>query len=110
MVLSTFGPETFRTLHSLTGITPAYPDTDGLRRLIPRQMETLCLSDETVTLPFDSPADMMRHIRATGVNALASTGTVAASRRILSDYPRRPDGTVALTYQPIYIILQKQKL
>lgn len=110
MVFSTFGPETFRTLHSLTGITPAYPDTDALRRLVPPQMETLCLSDETVTLTFDSPADMMRHIRATGVNALASTGTVAASRRILNDYPRRPDGTVTLTYQPIYIILQKRKL
>lgn len=110
MVVSTFGPETFRTLHSLTGITPSYLDVNDLRRIVPRQTDIIAITDETVSITFDSAADMMRHIRATGVNALASTGTVAASRRILNDYPRQEDGSVSLTYQPIYIILQKRKI
>ncbi len=110
MVVSTFGPATFGRLHSLTGITPSYLDVNDLRRIIPRQTDIIAITDETVSITFDSAADMMRHIRATGVNALASTGTVAASRRILNDYPRQEDGSVSLTYQPIYIILQKRKI
>ena len=60
-------------------------------------------------LDFESPADVLRHMKLTGVNSLSrsSRGTVSA-RAIIDHYPMRLDGRYHLTYRPIIMILRKR--
>ncbi len=94
-LISTFGPETMRELE---GISPRLP------YLYPSELPGV-VDTEIITLSFDSPTDIMRHMRLTGVNAL-STGPSHALRAARL-WPRNPDGRYSLTYQPIYIKITK---
>ena len=60
-------------------------------------------------LDFESPADVLRHLKLTGVNSLSrsSRGTVSV-RTIIDRYPMRLDGRYHLTYRPIIMILRKR--
>lgn len=108
VVVSTFGPETYRKFHEITGIEHAYADCAALRAIVPPEFRVDLLESELITLRFDSAAAMMRHVSATGVNAMGSTARIAATRRILRDYPADGDGGYILTYQPIYMILTRK--
>lgn len=104
-VLSTFGPETFQEL-TACGVTPLqYLSTESLRRIVPHELEILELHSGKIMKVFDSPMDALRHCRDTGVNARPSNVSV---REIERRWERMPDGRVALTFQPIYMILRKK--
>lgn len=109
LIVSTFGPLTFREL-AAAGVPPLpYPDAATLRKYISGAgLKTVHISEDLICRRFASPHEVLLHIRATGVNALNATATPAQVRRILSDYPRETDGKATLTYQPIYIIATKQ--
>ncbi len=105
LVLSTFGPATFGEL-TQAGVVPLpYLSVETLRASVPESMELLECHDGIITKVFPTPADVLHHLRDTGVNARPVTSSV---RRILCDYPLRPDGRAALTYNPVYLILQKK--
>lgn len=105
LVLSTFGPQTFHELTQV-GIAPLpYLSETELRRLLPASMEILELSSGLVKKLFDTPLDALHHIKLTGATGRPLIhGTV---RSLISGYPRRPDGRVSLTYQPLFLIARK---
>lgn len=105
LVLSTFGPETFRQL-TAAGVVPLpYLSVEQWRASVPESMEILELHDGIVTRVFATPVDVIRHLRATGVNARRANVSLAG---VLRDYPLAADGRASLTYQPIYMILRKK--
>ncbi|MDE6509378.1 MAG: hypothetical protein K2K99_04155, partial [Muribaculaceae bacterium] len=63
------------------------------------------LHDGVVTRMFATDVDVIRHLRATGVNARPANVSLAG---VLPDYPLAADGRAPLTYQPIYMILRKK--
>ncbi|MBD5373760.1 MAG: DUF452 family protein [Bacteroides sp.] len=104
-VLSSFGPQTFKEL-SQCGVVPLpYLAEDSLRRIIPANMEILELHSGKIIKVFDTPMDALRHCRDTGVNARPSAVSVREIERL---WPRRDDGRVSLTFEPIYLILRKK--
>lgn len=106
LVLSTFGPETFSQL-TRAGVVPLpYLSVDQWRASVPDSMEILELHDSVMTRMFATPVDVIRHLRATGVNARRASVPLT---RIMRDYPLAADGRAPLTYQPIYMILRKKK-
>lgn len=108
LIASTFGPLTFRELAAAGASPLPYPDTTSISRYIEAAgLTTVHLSDEIVEKRFASPHDALRHIQATGANAVSSTASASRVRGILSRYPVASDGTASLTYQPIYIIATK---
>lgn len=105
LVLSTFGPQTFTEL-SQAGVIPLpYFPQESYARIIPPQLEMLELHSGLITKVFDTPLAALKYLRETGVNSRPATCPV---RQIINNYPRRNDGRVSLTYQPIYIILRKK--
>ncbi|MDE6395681.1 MAG: hypothetical protein K2K84_00245, partial [Muribaculaceae bacterium] len=59
-------------------------------------------------LVFDSPREVLEHLRATGVNAINfGESPTAIARRVLRDYPANSDGKYHLTYRPLYLIARK---
>jgi len=108
LIASTFGPLTFRELTAAGAAPLPYPDITGLRRHInDAGLKMTHISDEIIGKRFASAHDVLRHIRATGVNAVGATATAARVRGILANYPLEADGSAILTYQPIYIIASK---
>lgn len=63
--------------------------------------------DEEMVLEFDSPLDVFRHFKLTGVNTM-NTGPVSI-HSALERYPRTPDGLCRLSYHPLFIFIRKKQ-
>lgn len=105
VALASFGPDTYRELEGLAPrLHMVLPAT--LERWAHQHFESVEIDTETLELNFQQPSEALRHIRLTGVNALASPNPTASALRLARRYPCRPDGSCTLTYQPIYMILK----
>lgn len=62
---------------------------------------------ESIDKVFDSAADVFRHLKATGVNALGRTGDVPL-RKVLENYRPHLDGRWHITYKPFSFITRRQ--
>lgn len=109
--ISTFGPETMREIQPSDQPTTRsrFFGIEAIRKMIPEGLIPLYICERTERLSFASPLDALRHIRATGVNALSADASPARARNAMANYPTAPDGQVSLTYTPIYIILQRKE-
>lgn len=59
-------------------------------------------------LDFESPLDVLRHMRLTGVNSLGGGNATARALTVARRYPMMLDGRYHLTYRPMIIILRKK--
>ncbi|WP_295732387.1 pimeloyl-ACP methyl esterase BioG family protein [uncultured Muribaculum sp.] len=106
LVISTFGERNMWELAQVTRLPLRYPTLDELCAMIPDDMRILVASQEEIVTRFDSPQDVLHHLKATGVNGMR--GLSVPLRRIISDYPHTDDNSgVTLTYHPLYIIAEK---
>lgn len=103
LVISTFGPATMHEVVSDSGGRRGFHTTAEMARMMPDTMSIATLTEETTVRTFDTPLDVMRHIRATGVNAIDGSADSAAALRVIRDYPLDPTGKAPLTYQAIYL-------
>ena len=115
LAVSTFGPDNLREIRTLTGDGLAYSDLDALRaQLAAAGFARVHGEEERLTLWFDSPAAVLRHLKLTGATAGSgrrpwTRGQLAAFCR---DYATRygqggGKGSVSLTFHPIYLLAQK---
>lgn len=107
-VISTFGPLTMQEINHTLGKPSPYPTLSSLRRMIPKALSITHLFDESIAATFPSPLDALRHIQLTGVNALNSTSSPSVVRSLIRNYPLDCNGEATITYQPIYIVLEKK--
>lgn len=109
LALSTFGPENFREIKAVTGEGLSYYVSAEVEELLKwggwQVMEKL---EYTEQLSFDSPVEVLRHIKATGVNSIRKTQW---GRRQLTDFETcyramfsTIDNKVTLTYHPVLIV------
>lgn len=76
--------------------------------IVPEGLETVYCTDYSHPLCFDSPIEVFRHLKATGVNSLDRGASEGSSlRAILSRYRPDLDGRYRATYRPIIFILRK---
>lgn len=109
LALTTFGKENFKEIESTMGKGLEYLSRSELESLfIKSGYEIMHSSEYTKSLLFDTPIDVLRHIKATGVNSI-ERDRLTKSR--LLDFENRykelflmEDGRVSLTYHPIIII------
>ncbi|MDE6485553.1 MAG: DUF452 family protein [Duncaniella sp.] len=107
LVMSTYGPDNFRELHAVLGTESGYPSKEDIAAMLPPSLKVEAMSDGKIVMTFNDTAEMLRHIRSTGVNALSRTVSAASTRSLMRDYPRNAAGKVELTYDPIYFIIKK---
>lgn len=105
LVISTFGEHNMRELSQVTNLPLRYLTLSELVGLLPADMRLLASRQEEITMRFDTPKEVMRHLRATGVNGMRGAGIPLS--RIISGYPRNTNGSVTLTYHPLYLIAEK---
>ncbi|MDR2774129.1 MAG: malonyl-ACP O-methyltransferase BioC [Tannerella sp.] len=112
MFLSTFGKNNLKEIRELTGTGLEYVAPEVLKDLFSSCFDVLHLSEEEITVPFNSSAEILSHFRRTGVNANCSgiMRTQSGLRSFCSKYDKMfSDGTkVILTYNPVYLALKKK--
>ncbi|MEX0317217.1 MAG: methyltransferase domain-containing protein [Ruegeria sp.] len=117
LVVSSYGPAQYRELAALgsaaqaPGLRGADLLADAIATTDAGRFDVLEARERTHRLWFDTPRDVLRHLRHTGVNAKASkTWTRADLSQFDTDYRAafgRAD-QVPLTYHPVWIIARKR--
>lgn len=116
MALSTFGPENFREITSTTGQGLEYYPLPQLSDILTASgLQIITREEWTEQQRYPSPTDVLRHLRLTGVNAVAAERwTHSRLRRFEADYRAAYGNTsensgeyVTLTFHPIIIIARK---
>jgi malonyl-ACP O-methyltransferase BioC len=110
--VSTFGEMNFSEINTLTGIGLPYPSADRLKEMLEPYFEVGFFHEDMLTQWFDSPLDVLDHIRKTGVGGVCRRKMgCTATRQLLDNYEKHyssPDGRVSLTWNPIIIIATKK--
>lgn len=112
LAVSTFGPDNLREVKDITGSGLEYPSVHQLERMLSDAgLETLLLHDERIVLNFPSATDILRHLKHTGVTGIVRTQwTPGRLVDFSTEYSSRygaGDGSVPLTYHPVYMIAKK---
>ena len=106
IAVSTFGPDNMHEIAKITGMPLRYYSVEELASMTPAGCRIISVEEEHITKEFDSPREVMHHLKLTGVNAMRNTPTDI--RRLISGYPMT-GGKACLTYHPIYLIIQKEE-
>lgn len=107
-VLSTFVEGNLHQIKNLTGSSLPLLRPDELLRMAGEHFDIVASSVYERDLDFDSPLDVLRHLRLTGVNSLGDGQETARALTIAKRYPMMLDGRFHLTYRPMILILSKK--
>jgi malonyl-CoA O-methyltransferase len=113
VAFSTFGSDNLREVSALTGAGLTYRSLAEWQRLLAPHYEVVEAREERITLPFATPLEVLYHLKHTGVTAVQpakawTRSDIDAFARAYQQRFSQPDGTVTLTYHPLYIIAKKK--
>ncbi len=110
LAFSTFGPENFKELKEITGLTLKYYSEGDLKTFLTKAgYEILYIESFYEELKFKTPLELLAHMKHTGVNSLSEkTWTVKKVKDFCDKYSKNFPQT-QLTYSPIIIIAKKIK-
>lgn len=111
-VFSSFGQRNFEQIKDILGVGLKYMPLEELEAVFADNgYKIMHLEQKIETLDFDSPLDVLKHIKMTGVNSVES---FVWTRRKLDDFCttynlkyKNEMGRVTLTYNPTIIIAKK---
>lgn len=109
LAFSSFIAGNLPEIRPLTTAEMPYWEHDELKRLFERYFQLDTFVREEYTLRFDTPVELLRHLRDTGV-----TGTSGNRHQGLNFIKRYREAfgeaqEITLTYRPVYIIAHKKK-
>lgn len=112
LAFSMFGEDNMKEMCMLAENTLKYYTLDELKDMFARQgLNVLYFEEERISLQFDSPLDVLRHLKLTGVTGINrqqwTKGKLENFCRKYKDMFALQDGRVSLTYHPVYIIIKK---
>lgn len=111
LAFSTFGPDNLYEMKALTGHSLSYPGLQEIAALLAGSFELIVYEEESVEQYFDSPLDVLYHLKRTGVSGIRRKSyTKGELQAFCQQYEKAytVDGKVKLTYHPLYIIAQKR--
>jgi len=112
MAFSTFGKDNLREIRLTTGGGLFYRCKEEMEELLSPYFVVEQVAEEFCVLEFESPLDVLQHLKRTGVNVSGNL-TIWTKGRVntfINDYNARfaMDGKVTLTYHPLYFICRKR--
>lgn len=114
LAFSTFGTENMCQIRELTGHGLEYLSMENLQRLLSPYFDVLHAEEEIISLPFTTPQAVLKHLKQTGVTGTEKrVWTRGRLQSFCEKYIRlfsKADGSVRLTYHPIYIIASPRPL
>ncbi len=105
LAVSTFVMGNVQEVAQATGIFLPLISEEDWAQIAAELGDVLELYSRRITLHFDTPVKVFRHLKDTGVNALSPKESLLRS---LDRYPRDADGSCPLTYAPAFILIRKK--
>jgi len=111
LAFSTFGEDNMREVSSITGAGLPYHSKPELEKaLLSLNYDILYSGEEIISKSFDTPLDVLRHLKRTGVTGIRKQyWTKGTLKEFCREYERlyNNGNTISLTYHPVYIIAKK---
>ncbi len=110
LVVSTFGPNNYSQIKKLTGCGIEYTDAMELMQMASDYFKVVDFKEWHQPLYFDTPLEVLKHMRLTGVNGVSPCKwTKKNMRDFIQNYEYfRCEQGYPLTYHPLLLILQKR--
>ena len=111
---SSFAPDNMREVRELTGAGLPYTEPTMLEEWGRARFPVVKVSTGQTVLKFEDPMDVLRHLRATGVNAIKAPPFW--NRRKLQEFRNSYEarfgraGRVTLTYSPLYFYARREMI
>ena len=107
LIFNTFGPNNLAEVRELTGQGLHYPSVSEWKEWMEMYFTDVKITNETIVTTFDSPRDLLRHLRSTGVTA--TTPEFRWTKSTFMDFQEKyyerylEKGKVSLTWDVIYV-------
>lgn len=112
LVFSTFGKDNYKELKLLTGYGLTYYSVDETMNLLAPFFDVIHAEESHCVLEFETPLEILHHIKQTGVNAVNSRHpwTRGKLEKFTREYADcfRTGTTYPLTYHPQYFVCRKK--
>ncbi|MEG1616454.1 MAG: malonyl-ACP O-methyltransferase BioC [Bacteroidales bacterium] len=111
LAISSFLPGNLKEIHALTGIGLDYFGLTELEEITSKYFDILDIREEEISLRFDHPLEVLKHLKNTGVTGISSfKWTKHKLSEFTNQYHREYclGGKYLLTYKPVYMIAQKK--
>ena len=106
--ITMFGKSNFKELSEIVEHPLKYYSTDEIREVF-EEFDIIKLEEDIQTLDFETPLDVLHHIKNTGVNALKNEHwTKKDLIKFEKSYKKCCGENIKLTYNPIYIICKNK--
>lgn len=105
LAISTFSPDNLKEIKEVFAVSLDYPDEMTIKDVF--KEDSIIIKDE-ISLKFDNPLEVLRHLKYTGVNSLLVSPL--KYHEIKEDLKRlNSEFNNTLTYSPIYVILKNER-
>lgn len=104
IAFSTFAPDNFKEIKSLTGLTLEYKTVDEIRSILEKNFEVLYLENFDYTMNFTNPLEILAHMKNTGVNAVSTKHWGIKEVKDFCDRYKEIYPDLSLTYSPIIVV------
>lgn len=108
LLFSTFAPGNLQEVKEVTGKGLSYPSSGDWAKWLNKYYRLHLCTEEMIRLRFDSPKEVLLHLKYTGVTA---TGNTLWTRGMQNEFIQRykelystGDKQVTLTYRPLYLL------
>ncbi len=102
LLFSTFGTDNLLEISKLTGEGLMYRTVQELNSLLHPQE----IYEDKILLNFDTPKDVLKHLKYTGVNAISNKHwTKSDLKNFENEYQKLCPNCITLTYNPIYVLI-----
>ena len=108
---TTFGEQNYKEIKDTTGVSLEYLKTETLKEKCNLGFEIVCFEENVQTLCFNTPLDVLKHIKNSGTNGIKPLNWTVSKLKHFEDYYKKCFGMndkVTLTYNPVYVVLKKK--
>ncbi len=114
LAISGFGPAQYRELHRVgsTAMAPGLMHPTQMAEAVKDRLDIIAIGQSINTLSFETPRDVLKHLRKTGVNGRAQSTWTKSRLAAFSDVYKSlfaDENGVSLTYNPTWIIARKSR-